>query len=90
MAVATARTRAWKDGFSPFQEEGGEGLAGPGLKACRENSRVSTLVAPERKRGRRRGAEEGQERGNGMNYAKKKIKIPNTPQRRERSAALAR
>ena len=47
-------------------------------------------MAPERKRGRRRGAEEGQERGNGMNYAKKKIKIPNTPQRRERSAALAR
>ncbi|XDA80217.1 hypothetical protein R6Z07F_010191 [Ovis aries] len=39
LAVATARTRAWKDGFPPFQEEGGEGLAGPGLKACRENSR---------------------------------------------------
>ena len=90
MAVATARTRAWKDGFSPFQEDGGEGLAGPGLEACRENSRVSTVLTPERKGGRRRGAGEGQERGNGMNYAKKKKKIPNTPQRRERSAALPR
>lgn len=28
LAAATARTRTWKDGFSPFGEEGGEGLAG--------------------------------------------------------------
>ena len=72
--MATARTRAWKDGFSPFQKEGGEGLAGPGLEAGRENSGVSTVLTPERKGGRRRWAGEGQERGNGMNYAKKKKK----------------
>ena len=72
--MATARIRAWKDGFSPFQEEGGEGLAGPGLEAGRENSGVSTVPTPERKGGRRRWAGEGQERGNGMNYAKKKKK----------------
>lgn len=91
MAVATTRTRAWKDGFSPFQEEGGEGLAGPGLEAGRENSGVSTVLAPERKGGRRRWAGEGQERGNGMNYAKKK-KNPqySIAEGAQRSAALAR
>ena len=94
MAVATARTRAWKDGFSPFQKEGGEGLAGPGLEAGRENSGVSTVLTPERKGGRRRWAGEGQERGNGMNYAKKKKKKTNTQystaEGAQRSAALAR
>ena len=61
--MATARTRAWKDGFSPFQEDGGEGLAGPGLEAYRENSGVSTVLAPERKGGRRRGQERDRREG---------------------------